>query len=96
MTLSPLAPGTPAGHVQLTPWGPSEKNSYRLNVNQKLSQRVVDLEGRMSVLHQIKEDEALLDSLATLNTTRAGQNDIICPWLGTSTPGKPAVSSVPV
>ncbi|KAJ7992822.1 hypothetical protein DPEC_G00265990 [Dallia pectoralis] len=44
-----------------------------------LSQRVDVLEGRVSVLDQIKEDEKLLDSLAALSGV---DNDITCPWLG--------------
>ncbi|KAJ8009522.1 hypothetical protein DPEC_G00089750 [Dallia pectoralis] len=51
-----------------------------------LSQRVDVLEGRVSVLHQIKEDEKFLDSLAILSGVN---NDITCPWLGDPTHGEP-------
>ncbi|KAJ8000096.1 hypothetical protein DPEC_G00201300 [Dallia pectoralis] len=55
-----------------------------------LSQRVDVLEGRVSVLHQIKEDEKFLDSLAVLSGVN---NDITCPWLGDPTHGEPEIGS---
>ncbi|XP_038873908.1 chondroitin sulfate proteoglycan 4 [Salvelinus namaycush] len=54
---------------------------------QYLSQRVAELEGRVSVLRQIKEDEELLDSMVIQTTSKI--DDVTCPWLGTSTSGEP-------
>lgn len=64
---------------------------------QYLSQRVAELEGRVSVLRQIKEDEELLDSMVAQTTSKI--DDVTCPWLGTSTFGEPVkekLHSVPL
>ncbi|KAK1878943.1 Transcription elongation factor GreA [Dissostichus eleginoides] len=51
----------------------------------RLNQKISELEGRISVLHQIRDDEEMLDSLITMGptaTTTAGELDSTVPWMG--------------
>ena len=62
-----------------------------------LSQRIAELEGRISTLHQIKENELHIDSMVALATSRLTDNDTTLPWLGTTTVGEPVtIKALPV
>ena len=54
--------------------------------SQQLSQKIAELEGRVSILHQIKEDEQLIDSL--LESAKNVVNEATCPWLVTASSGR--------
>lgn len=63
----------------------------------RLSQKIAELEGRISNLYQIQEDERLLDSLAT-EASCIPDNNTMLPWLDrpqTAVPEPLIVSSIP-
>lgn len=60
-----------------------------------LSQRIAELEGRVSTVHQSCEDEHHTDSIVALATSRLAENYITLPWLGTTTIGEPEIVKAP-
>ena len=49
---------------------------------QQLTKKIIELEDKVSILHKMKEDDQLIDSL--LESAKNVVNEATCPWLVTT------------